>query len=123
MINFKRGTFLFCGMANYGMCVWHVYHKYKEAPIYFSNIFISFLGLAYFTPLWCLLKLFFWLFGGTIGSPHDTKTSYGKIVNLHKLNANSSCTCLRKQVRDFYCTGEIGKWVFDRPEQADILTG
>ncbi len=23
----------------------------KEAPIYFSNIFISFLGLAYFTPV------------------------------------------------------------------------
>ncbi len=25
--------------------------NYWEAPIYFSNIFISFLGLAYFTPL------------------------------------------------------------------------
>ncbi len=29
---------------------------YKEAPIYFSNIFISFLGLAYFTPLGCPVK-------------------------------------------------------------------
>ncbi len=28
----------------------------KEAPIYFSNIFISFLGLAYFTPLGCPLR-------------------------------------------------------------------
>ncbi len=27
--------------------------SYKEAPIYFSNIFISFLGLAYFSPLGC----------------------------------------------------------------------
>ncbi len=33
----------------------------KEAPIYFSNIFISFLGLAYFTPLGCPLRFkFFW---------------------------------------------------------------
>ena len=32
---------------------------YKEAPIYFPNIFISFLGLAYFTPLGCLLKFNF----------------------------------------------------------------
>ncbi len=32
--------------------------KYKkEAPIYFSNIFISFLALAYYTPLGCLLRL------------------------------------------------------------------
>ncbi len=30
----------------------------KEAPIYFSNIFISFLGLAYFTPLGCQLNFF-----------------------------------------------------------------
>ena len=30
--------------------------RYKEAPIYFSNIFISFLGLAYFSPLWCSLR-------------------------------------------------------------------
>ncbi len=28
----------------------------KEAPIYFSNIFISLLGLAYFTPSGCPLK-------------------------------------------------------------------
>ncbi len=28
----------------------------KKAPIYFSNIFISFLGLAYFTPLECWLR-------------------------------------------------------------------
>ncbi len=38
---------------------------YKEAPIYFSNIIISPLGLAYFTPLWCPLKLKF--FGCLVG--------------------------------------------------------
>ena len=38
----------------------------KEAPIYFSNIFISFLGLAYYTPLGCSLRFNF--FGSFVGN-------------------------------------------------------
>ncbi len=39
----------------------HLDYSYlEEAPIYFLNIFISFLGLAYFTPLgWSLRFKFF----------------------------------------------------------------
>ncbi len=42
----------------------------KEAPIYFSNIFISFWGLAYFTPLGCPLRLKkFWAVSGHNQAP------------------------------------------------------
>ena len=38
----------------------------KEAPIYFSNIFFSLLGLAYFPPLECSLRFtFFWQFSSS----------------------------------------------------------
>ena len=40
---------------------WRRVYINEEAPIYFSNIFIYFLGLAYFTPLGCPLRFkFFW---------------------------------------------------------------
>ncbi len=77
----------------------------KEAPIYFSNIFISLLGLAYFRPLGCPLKFKIFLAAywdhwpfftqtwvslnqlnteksrrsGSIGSPHRTKTCPRKV--------------------------------------------
>ena len=42
--------------------------KFKEeAPIYFSNIFISFLGPAYYTPLGCSLRFKIGSFGSFVG--------------------------------------------------------
>ncbi len=60
----KNLTFLFCDLlflkpthVQDGSLLVQISAKFKkEAPIYFSNIFISFLGLAYFTPLGCPVK-------------------------------------------------------------------
>ena len=51
---------IFTFLAHYWKCT-------KEAPIYFSNIFISFLGLAYFTPLRVIATV--QIFFGTLVGP------------------------------------------------------
>ena len=61
----------------------------KEAPIYFSNIFISFLGLAYYTPLGCLLRFnFFWQFYRTNDpfAPENEKGQWSYLTAKKNLN-------------------------------------
>ena len=57
---------------------------YKEAQIHFSNISISFLGLAYFTPLGCPLRFNFFLGSGSAKLPKKMWTLGGKISQAQK---------------------------------------
>ena len=63
MALFRFRLFSQCRCLNlgYAILLWRSVNLfyYCEAPIYFSNIFISFLGLAYYTPLGCSLRFFF----------------------------------------------------------------
>ncbi len=53
--------------CNTGLHVKSAYTSLEESPNYFTNIFISFLGLAYFNPLqWQLQIKIFWQFRGII---------------------------------------------------------
>ncbi len=65
---------------------------HNEAQIYFSNIFISLFGLAYFTPLGCPLKFFFWLFSGTIRHWPYWKINWGLFIHFAERGQISKLT-------------------------------